>query len=245
MNSTKNSTTFSDVKTPPRTLVESTYRQVRCDIIEGRLVPGEKLRVEHLKDQYRIGSGTLREALTMLLSDALVTSEGQRGFYVASISLKDIKDITDTRVLLETEALRHAMKTGDDEWEANLIAAFHKLGKIDEKLGNRANHLIREWEDRNRHFHEALISACDSNWLHSLISMLYRHSERYRYLTISSQTVFRDVHAEHTLIFEAALSRDTKRASRALEQHIRLTFESIKASPELIAKIATYPLEPT
>jgi DNA-binding GntR family transcriptional regulator len=75
--------------------------------------------------------------------------------------------------------------------------------------------------------------------------MLYRHSERYRYLTISSQTVFRDVHAEHTLIFEAALSRDTKRASRALEQHIRLTFESIKASPELIAKIATYPLEPT
>ena len=247
MNSTKNTITFSDAKTPPRTLVESAYRQVRSDIIEGRLAPGEKLRVEHLKDQYRIGAGTLREALTMLLSDALVISEGQRGFYVASISLKDIKDITDTRVLLETEALRQSMKAGDDEWEANLIAAFHKLGKIDEKLGNGANNLIREWEERNRHFHEALIAACDSQWLHSLISLLYRHSERYRYLSISNQTVLRDLHAEHTLIFEATLNRDIKRACRALEQHIRLTFEAIKVSSEPIENPlrADQPTRPT
>ena len=219
---------FSEVDTPPRTLVEGAYRQLRSDIIGGRLTPGAKLRVEHLKDHYGIGAGTLREALALLLSDALVISEGQRGFHVAPISLADISDITDTRVLVETDALRQSIKAGDDEWEAGLIAAFHKLGKIDERLGNRASHLIREWEQRNRIFHEALISACDSRWLHYLIGLLYRQSERYRHLAISTPRMHRDVHAEHTLIFEATLNRDVKRASRALEHHIRLTFDSIK-----------------
>lgn len=226
--SQKSTATYSEVDTPPRTLVEGAYRQLRIDIIGGHLAPGEKLRVEHLKGQYGIGAGTLREALALLMSDALVTSEGQRGFHVAPISLKDIKDITDTRVLLETEALRLSIKAGDDEWEAGLIAAFHKLGKIDEKLGNRASHLIMEWEERNRNFHEALIAACDSRWLHYLIGLLYRQSERYRHLSISTPVLPRDVHIEHTSIFEATLNRDVKRACRALEQHIRLTFDSIK-----------------
>jgi len=226
--SQKFSMPFSGAEMPARTLVEGAYRQVRGDIITGRLAPGEKLRVEHLKDQYGIGAGTLREALALLLSDALVVSEGQRGFHVAPISLIDIKDITDTRVLLETDALRQSIKAGDDEWEAGLIAAFHKLEKIEEKLGNRANFLIREWEVRNSNFHEALIAGCDSRWLRYLIGLLYRQSERYRHLAISTDTIARDVHAEHTLIFEATMERDIKRASRALEQHIRLTFDAIR-----------------
>ncbi len=63
-----------------RTLIERAYAQLRDDIIEGRLAPGEKLRVEHLKEHYRVGAGTLREAITQLVSDALVVAEGQRGF---------------------------------------------------------------------------------------------------------------------------------------------------------------------
>lgn len=224
---------LSDIDAQPRTLVEGAYRQLRRDIIEGHLAAGKKLRVEHLKEQYKIGSGTLREALTMLLSDALVVSEGQRGFHVAPISLQDFSDITNTRVLVETQALRIAIKQGDDEWEASLIAAFHRLGKAEEKRDQQAKVFIQEWELRNQNFHEALISACDSRWLHHLICLLYRQSERYRHLALSHPALPRDVHMEHTLIFDAALKRDGKRACAALEQHIRLTFDSIKA---LLAK---------
>ena len=66
-----------------RTLIESAYAELRDDIIEGVLAPGEKLRVEHLKDRYGVGAGTLREAITRLVSDALAVAEGQRGFRVA------------------------------------------------------------------------------------------------------------------------------------------------------------------
>jgi GntR family carbon starvation induced transcriptional regulator len=228
LHSQKFTSAFSDIDTPPRTLVEGTYLQLRRDIIEGRLAPGVKLRVEHLKDQYSIGAGTLREALSLLLSDALVITEGQRGFHVAPISLNDIEDITNARILLESEALRRAIMEGDDEWEANLIAAFHRLGKIEEQLGDSTKVHLREWEERNRNFHEALIAACDSRWLRYLIGLLYRQSERYRHLVISNRALPRDVHAEHTAVFDAALARDVKRATEAIERHIYLTFESIR-----------------
>lgn len=219
-------TAFTAPDTPPRTLAEGAYLQVRRDIIEGRLAPGEKLRVEHLKDHYGIGAGTLREALALLLSDVLVVAEGQRGFHVAPISLQDLADITHTRVLLETNALRESIQNGDDQWEAELVAAFHKLSNSEKRLTDRSN--VNEWEARNRSFHEALIGACDSPWQRYLIGLLYRQSERYRHLAITRRAMPRDVHAEHTAIIEAALKRDAERASRALEQHIRLTFDSIR-----------------
>lgn len=226
---TKNiNSVFGSDDTAPRTLIERVYRQLRHDIVEGRLHPGEKLRVEHLKDHYGISAGTLREALGLLLSDALVYNQGQRGFYVANTSIDDLADITNARVLLETEALRQSIASGGDEWEAELVAAFHRLSKAEQKLSQRTEHNLREWERRNRGFHEALIACCESRWLRHLISILYRQSERYRHLVIADGSLPRDVHAEHQLIFEATMAHDIDAASRALEQHIRLTFQTVR-----------------
>ena len=86
------------------TLVGTAYVNLRRDIIQGKHPPGSRLRVEHLKDDYGVGAGTLREALALLVSDALVIAQGQRGFHVTPISLEDFRDITENRVLLETEA---------------------------------------------------------------------------------------------------------------------------------------------
>lgn len=83
------------------------------------------------------------------MTDALVVAQGQRGFRVAPISLADFADITQTRVLLETEALRQAMALGDDAWEAEVLAAFHRLSRAEEKLG-AYDEAREEWEGRNR-----------------------------------------------------------------------------------------------
>ena len=42
----------------PRTLVERAYLSLRHDVVCGKLAPGERLRVEHLKDQHEVGAGT-------------------------------------------------------------------------------------------------------------------------------------------------------------------------------------------
>lgn len=122
----------------PKTLVSGAYSQLRRDIIEGRLKPGSKLRVEHLKDDYKVGAGTLREAMGLLAADALVTVQGQRGFRVAPISLEDFRDITETRVTLECQALRLSIEQGGYQWEGSLSGSFHLLALADQRLKDRA-----------------------------------------------------------------------------------------------------------
>lgn len=215
--------------TEPKTLVELAYRALRRDIIEGKLAPGEKLRVEHLKDNYGVGAGTLREALSLLISDALVVSQEQRGFRVAPVSLKDFDDITRTRVMLECEALRQSIAMGDEAWEADLVASFHRLARAEEK---RIGSDDREtWEERNRIFHETLIAACPSRWLKHFLAILYYQAERYRRLSLYLQPIPRDIHAEHEALLQAAINRDADKAAAILAEHIRMTFRSVEAIP--------------
>ena len=214
--------------TPPRTLVERAYLGLRRDIVRGRLAPGERLRVEHLKDRYEVGAGTLREALARLVSDALVTVEGQRGFRVAPISLADLRDVTDTRVAMETEALRLSIRQGDAQWEADLSAAYERLAEAETREGGLRP---EEWEQRNHAFHEALIAAHRSAWTHHFLGILYRHAERYRHIALrlaATQAAPRDVHREHEDIFRAAMARQEARAALALEAHVRMTHEMLR-----------------
>ncbi|MHC2997495.1 FCD domain-containing protein [Tepidiphilus succinatimandens] len=214
----------------PTTLVEAAYQRLRDDIVEGILAPGEKLRVEHLKDRYGVGAGTLREALLRLVSDALVLVQGQRGFRVAPMSLTDFEDITRTRVLLETEALRQSIQAGGEEWEAKLVSAFHLLSRAEDRL-DQDHAVVAEWELRNRLFHESLIQACPSRWLLHFQAILYRQSERYRRLSVFRRPIPRDVHAEHQALFEAALRRDADAAAAVLREHILRTLEAVRHMP--------------
>lgn len=218
----------------PRTLVEGAYQRLRRDIIEGVHPPGEKLRVEHLKDQYDVGAGTLREALLLLVTDALVVAQGQRGFRVAPISLQDFEDITRTRILLETEALRQSIALGGEDWEASVVAAFHRLSRAEQKLGDSEDYAQAasdDWEKRNRSFHDALISASPSRWIRHFQNILYQQSERYRRISLFRKPVPRDVHAEHLALFNATLARDASRATAILTEHILRTLESVRHMP--------------
>lgn len=215
----------------PKTLVEAAYHRLREDIVNGVHAPGAKLRVEHLKDDYAVGAGTLREALTRLVADALVIAQGQRGFRVAPISLADFEDITETRVLLETEALRQSIAHGDVAWEGEVAAAFHRLTRAQEKLGKRSGPSLDEWEERNRAFHESLIAACPSAWTRRFVAILYRHSERYRRLSLARRPLPRDLHGEHAGLYQATVDRDARRAAALLAEHLRLTLQAIRQLP--------------
>lgn len=208
-----------------RSLVEAAYETIRHDILIGELAPGAKLRFEMLRDRYAYGASTLREALTRLVGEALVTSEEQRGFRVAAISLEDFGDLTRTRKLIEVEALRQAILFGDDAWEADLVAAFHRLSKVEEKLSEGPERQQDEFEERNREFHFALIAACPSRWLKHMHAILFQQSERYRRISLCNKIEPRDIHAEHKAVLDAVLARDVDLACRLEGEHIDKTLE--------------------
>lgn len=202
-----------------RTLIEHAYAQLRDDIVTGALVPGEKLRVEHLKARYGVSAGTLREAITRLASDALVVTEGQRGFRVAPIATEDLEDITSLRVQIETTALRQSMRAGGPQWRQRVEQAYAAISAEEPIAPGRRSH----WERLNTRFHEALLSGHDSPWTLRVLRQLSRHTERYRSFAMALPGAVRDVHAEHTEIFHYALAGQDARAALALEAHIRTT----------------------
>jgi DNA-binding GntR family transcriptional regulator len=204
-----------------------TFNALRDDIVNGDLEPGSRLAVEHLRQRYGVGSSTIREALSLLIADALVTAEGQRGFTVKPTSADDLKDLSNVRVLLETHALTQSISNGDDDWEAEIVASFHRLSKAQTRLDAGEDGAADEWEDRNREFHDALTDRCESPWIRYMLDMLHHHSERYRRQALVDRTIPRDVHAEHTELMEATLARDVDRAVAVATTHILRTSDVI------------------
>lgn len=214
-----------------QTLTDQAYVRLRSDIVNGRLMPGFKLRVESLKQLYGTGASPIREALSRLLGDGMVQIEQRRGFRVSEVSRVEIEDINKMRSLLECYALREAMAQGDAKWEARIEAAFVALTELDAKLllANPGD----EWEARHDEFHAALVSACYSPWLQTQRQNLFDQSERYRRIALSLSRKYRPVPQEHTDIKNATLARDAELACELVCEHFRKTTESVLESPLL------------
>jgi DNA-binding GntR family transcriptional regulator len=211
-----------DEDNPSRTLIERAYAQLRDDIVDGTLAQGEKLRVEHLKARYGVSAGTLREAITRLVSDALVVAEGQRGFRVAPIAIDDLEDLTRLRVHIEIDALRRSIVYGGAPWREQVRRAYEELSAVEQPIHPEDR---RRWEQLNNRFHEALIGAGASAWTFKVLRLLSRHSERYRRYSMALPNSARDVHAEHAEIFKLSMAGQDARAALALEAHIRATHD--------------------
>jgi DNA-binding GntR family transcriptional regulator len=73
------------------------YRRIRTDIVFGRLRPGQKLKLEGVKESYGVSVSTLREILSRLTGEGFVVAEGRRGFEVAPVSIENLKELADRR----------------------------------------------------------------------------------------------------------------------------------------------------
>lgn len=202
-------------------VMEATYSRLRSDIISGELQPGARLKLEVLRDRYDAGINTLRETLTRLVADGLVQSEGQRGFTVVPASLADLRDITEIRRLLECEAARRSLERADLDWEGRLVAAYHKLARVEAIVDENHERWGGKLEEYNREFHAALIAACGSRWLLQLFGVMYDQSLRYRMLALQTKDFPRgQSRREHRELLDAALARDAERVTQVLSVHI-------------------------
>jgi GntR family carbon starvation induced transcriptional regulator len=197
--------------------------RLRADIVSARLPPGDRLRFNELKARYGFGVGPLREALSHLVADGFVRVQKQRGYSVAPLSDDDLRDVAAMRQYIDVLALRQSIENGDLDWEARVVASFHRLSRIDIRAKGSRSSLSDAWEMEHREFHFALISACRSPLLIQYHRNLFDMSERYRRISFAAAPEGRDVAREHQRIMDATLARDADRACRLLERHIALT----------------------
>ncbi len=206
---------------PSSTLTETLRERLRQDIILGSLPPASKLKLEALSRSYNVSVNTMRETLSRLSADGLVVAEGQKGFAVLPVSVEDLREITEMRQLLECHGLRLSIANADLDWEARVIAAYHKLSRVETLVEEDPERHGREWERFNQEFHEALISNCRSRWLLLYRRAMYDHSLRYRMLSLKTKAFPRSQSAnEHREILDAALRHDAEGAASLLARHI-------------------------
>lgn len=208
------------------------YRKLKEDIVTCALKPDEKLRFDGLRKNYGVGIGTLREALSHLVSDGLVRTEVGRGFRVAPVSVKDLNDVTEWRVEFEVRAIQESILKGDETWEANIVSAFHLLS-INGLPDHDASHEVwQEYRTKHERFHNALVAGCGSPWLLYFRNILRGQARRYQALSVHLQllkkpTSYRD-DKDHQKIMTAVVSRNEKEACKLIESHIRRTSEVVE-----------------
>lgn len=208
----------------PRSQTSKAYEVIRSDILSGRLVPEKKLKIQELAAELDVSPGAVREALSRLVPEQLVVSRDQRGFIVAPLSLADLTDLTELRCEIEAIALRRSVQFGDVNWEANILAAEHRLrGPLS---GSSEVDARKAWTQNHAAFHSALVSACGSRRLLALHGQLYEQSERYRGLMFLLGEN-RDTADEHHKIVEFALARNADALVSAMVDHLRLTTKLI------------------
>lgn len=213
---------------PGKTRTAEILDVLRDEIVEARLVPGEKLRFDELRETYDVGISPLREALMHLASEGLVTAEQRKGYRVAPVSGADLREIAFLRGEFDSLGVRLSIANGDELWEGRILAAFHAMQRR-KKVGADGD-VDREWERHHIRFHSELVSECRLPKLLSFRAILDLQAQRYRRIAAYHYlSAPRDDVAEHMALRDAVLDRNADLACSLLRDHYAKTVEIILA----------------
>jgi DNA-binding GntR family transcriptional regulator len=199
------------------TIGDDGYRRIRADIVLGRLPPEQKLRLDGLKESYGVSVSTLREILSRLTSEGLVLAEGRRGFEVAPVSIDNLKELAELRLLLEGHAMEASFARADMEWEGRVVAAHHKLAATERLMSSKIGEPDL-WKRYDSEFHRQLISNCGSQTLMEAHAAVFDKYFRYQMIALNYRGD--EPARQHQALLACALARDAVRAKSVLVDHV-------------------------
>jgi len=202
-----------------RTLAERAYAALHDAIVSGELAPGQRLRIDELAEALHVSHLPIREAIRQLENQGLVQHLPHRGARVTQLSLDDLRQLYDARLLIEPEVIRRAAEQFTEEDSADARERLERYEANSERLDPAA-----AWQ-AHTDFHFALYDACRSNWFLRLITPLWESSQRYRLAipTLSSDRRRAEAGAEHEELLAACAGHDPDRAARVLHDHLAKT----------------------
>jgi len=198
--------------TPIRTIREQIAGRLRSDILAGNLERGSKLREQQLAERFGVSRGPIRDVLTQLTQEGLVTSEPNCGARVSDVAAEWMQPlVVKVRREIEIFALRKSIETIGDAEIAKLDSLVEDLGRAGDK-GDMA--LVAELDIG---FHECLLECAGEPdlvaiWL-PIVTRMILHYTRLKDRE--------EIHAEHLAILDAVRERNIEQAIKALEENVR------------------------
>jgi DNA-binding GntR family transcriptional regulator len=208
---------------PRQSLAAAVLERLRDKILSGELREGEQLRQDAIATEFQISRIPVREALSHLAAEGLITIVANRGAVVSALSPEEIMEIFETRAVLECHMLRCAipnLRPADFEKAEGILKQFEESLEKDSE--------VKSWGSWNWSFHSTLYAPANRAFMLSYVKSLNINCDRYTRLHL----VFtRDLHRAgqaHRELLEACKTRDPEIAAAALWKHITEAGEYLK-----------------
>lgn len=205
-----------------RSLSEQAYELILARILVGQIAPGMPLRQDAIALQLGVSKIPLREALTRLEQDGLLSSHPNRGFVVRALSAKEAQEVFALRLKLEPDAVAAAclVATPQDRETAKMA-----LDALEQKQGVAPDpdHIAL-----NRAFHLALVRPGAGLITLRTIGGLHVLAERYIHVHLESAGRHADTRAQHRELLGLWLDRQADAAAAVTADHIADTLEILQ-----------------
>ena len=201
--------------TRARALSDQVYRALRSNVSNGQMLPGARLQEVQLAEHLGVSRTPVREALTRLASEGLVTAEG-RSFAVPELALADVDDTYEMRSLLEPEALRRAaVGAPDARTRAAIVQALAEAISAD-----RSGDAVA-FAAANARFRSAWLALVPNLRLVRAVELYADHVQHLRSLTLNDAKVRKIVLRGMRAIARALASADGDAAAVAMREHLQ------------------------
>ncbi len=203
----------------PALLQEQVYRQIAQKLITGELRPGDQLILRKLSEAMGTSPMPVRDALQRLA--ALGVLVGKRTLSVPQLSARELADIRDIRLNLETLAVVRAVQYANTKSLAVLSAHYQDMEKA--ASHNDLHHFLRA----NAHFHLHIVHMAESPVLASIIEPLWLRLGPAIQLSPEERRQLHLTLPIHRSILDALIARDAGAAQQALREDILDSFGSL------------------
>lgn len=201
-------------KTEKMDLAQKAYQGIRQMLFYNEIIPGQKIKYQDLADKIGVSITPVIHALKWLEFRNIVSHEPNRGYFVNEVSLKEIKEIYDTRLLLEVSLVPEIINSVDDESIQRLKQSQDDYyAAVDEE-----DYYSRLMTDMKFHLTLASISQCriQLKMLQELFDMLLlKYTRNLVLLGIMDSSL-----KEHATIFNSLENRDAVSLKNALSAHL-------------------------
>lgn len=194
-----------------------------CDlIVEGTLLPGEKIPEQELSKQFGVSRTPLREALKVLAAEGLVALSMNRGAWVTPVSQDELEELFPVMAALEVLSGKLACERITDA-ELEVIASLHNdMVKAFEKRE------LTDYFTANQNIHEAILKAAHNRTLEQQHHQLSARMRRARYLADMTEDRWTKSMTEHNEILRALMDRDGDKLGHVLETHLANKFVTVR-----------------
>lgn len=195
------------------TLVSRVYEVLKDRILSRELRPGTRLKHADLASALGVSSTPVREAIKQLEKDGLVEAHPYRGSIVKRMSAKEIRDIQEVRIALESLATRLAASVITDSQLQELgryAADYESALESDDRALGITSDLA---------FHELILKVAGNTVLLAIASELATRIQVVRQVDWGQMSRTQSLHG-HRLILDALRTRNGAGAARLMAEHI-------------------------